>query len=78
MKLNEFPEAVERLDDLIRRKQTCTPEKLAEKFGVSLGTINNLIKIMRNRGFPILYCRDRQTYYYEYEIEVVIFRVKTK
>ena len=78
MKLNEFPEAVERLDDLIRRKQTSTPEKLAEKFGVSLGTINNLIKIMRNKGFPIAYCRKRQTYYYEYEIEVVIFRVKPK
>ena len=78
MNYDEKNEALQRLHNLIKRKGTGTPEELAEKFGVSLGTINNLIKIMRNKGFPIAYCRERQTYYYEYEVEVIIFRVKPK
>jgi DeoR/GlpR family transcriptional regulator of sugar metabolism len=71
-------EALERLHELIRRKGTGTPEQLAERFKVSVGTIHNLIKILRNKGLPVLYCRDRQTYYYEYEVDVFLFVVKAK
>ena len=47
-------------------------------FNVSLGMINNFIKILRDRGLPVLYCRERQTYYYEYGVEVYLFVVKAK
>ena len=78
MTLDEQEDAILRLNDLIRRKQTGTPEKLAEKFGVSDRTMDNLIKTMKNKGFPIAYCRNRQTYHYKYEIEVIAFQVKPK
>jgi hypothetical protein len=71
-------EALERLHELIRRKATGTPEQLADKFNVSLGTIHNFIKTLRNKGLPIAYCRDRQTYYYEFEVDVFLFVVKAK
>ena len=50
MTFNEQMEVLERLHLLIKRKATGTPEQLAEKFNVSLGTINNLIKILRDKG----------------------------
>ena len=78
MTFMEQIEALERLHELIKRKATGTPEQLSERFGVSIGTINNFIKTLRNKNLPIVYCRDRQTYYYEYEIEFVVFQIKTK
>jgi predicted DNA-binding transcriptional regulator YafY len=74
----EHIQAFDRLHDLIRRRATGTPTQLAVKFKVSVGTIKNMITILRNEGFPIAYSREDETYYYEYEIEVVIFRVKSK
>jgi predicted DNA-binding transcriptional regulator YafY len=71
-------EVLERLHLLIKRKATGTPEQLASRFNVSLGTIYNLIKILRNRNLPIAFCRERQTYYYEYDVEITIFHIKTK
>ena len=78
MTFTEHIFALERLHNLIRLKGTGTPEQLAKRFDVSLGTINNFIKILRDRGLPVLYCRERQTYYYEYEVEVYLFVVKAK
>jgi hypothetical protein len=74
----EQVDALERLHNLIRLKATGTPEQLAERFNVSLGTINNWLKILRRKDLPVLYCRFRETYYYEYEVEVFLFVVKTK
>ncbi len=78
MTFMEQIEALERLHELIKRKATGTPEQLAEKFDVSLGTIHNFIKTLRSKDLPIAYCRERQTYYYEYEVEVIVFQIKTK
>ena len=73
-----YSAALERLHLLISRKATGSPEKLTAKFEVSLGTINNMIKTLRLKGLPILYDRERETYYYEYEMEIIIFSVKPK
>jgi hypothetical protein len=78
MTFMEHVAALERLHELIRLKATGTPEQLASRFGVSLGTINNLLKILRGKGLPVLYCRFRETYYYEFEVEVFLFVVKSK
>jgi predicted DNA-binding transcriptional regulator YafY len=74
----EHIQAFDRLHDLIRRGATGTPAQLAAKFNVSVGTIKNMITTLRDEGFPIAYSREDETYYYEYEIEVVIFRIKSK
>ena len=78
MTYDEYNFALERLNDLIRRKATGTPEQLAEKFDVSVGTIKNLLNILKNRDAPVRYCREKQTYYYEFEVEVRVFSVNAK
>ena len=78
MNYDEKNEALQRLHNLIKRKGTGTPEELAEKFDVSVGTIKNLLKVLKDKDFPIAYCRDRKTYYYEYEIELIVFKAEPK
>ncbi|MEN9611834.1 MAG: hypothetical protein RLZZ628_2648 [Bacteroidota bacterium] len=78
MSFMEQIEALERLHHLIKRKATGTPEQLAARFQVSIGTIKNLIKILKHKDLPIAYCRDTQTYYYECELEVYFFSIKIK
>jgi predicted DNA-binding transcriptional regulator YafY len=69
-------EALERLHQLIKRKATGSPNQLANKFNVSVGTIKNLLNILKNRGLPLNYCRYEQTYYYDCDVEVYFFYVK--
>ena len=76
MTFMEQIEALERLHELIKRKATGTPEQLANKFGVSVGTIKNMINTLKNKGLPVRYCRDRETYYYEHEVELWLFVIK--
>ena len=71
-------DAFDRLHDLIKRRATGTPKQLAAKFNVSIGTIKNRITTLRDKNFPIAYSREDATYYYAYEIEVVIFQIKPK
>jgi hypothetical protein len=78
MSFIEQIEALERLHYLIKRKATGTPDQLAARFKVSVGTVKNLIKILKYKDLPIGYCRDAQTYYYECELEVQFFSVKIK
>jgi hypothetical protein len=78
MKFNEENDELERLHRLIKRKATGTPEQLAEKLGVCIGTVKNRLNILKGRDAPIAYCRDRQTYYYTDEVEITFFSVKAK
>jgi len=74
----EHFDALERLHLLIKRKATGTPEHLAELFKVSVSTIKNMLRDLKDRNLPVCYCRERETYYYEYDVEVVFFKVITK
>ena len=76
MNYDETTDALDRLHNLIKRKATGTPEQMAEKLGVSIGTIKNLINILKRRKLPIKYCREKQTYYYVYEVDFRLFWVK--
>jgi DeoR/GlpR family transcriptional regulator of sugar metabolism len=78
MTFMEQIEALERLHSLIRRKATGTPEELAERFNVSVGTIKNLLRILKDKELPISYCRNKQTYYYDYDVDVRLFVIDTK
>lgn len=71
-------DALERLHLLIKLKATGTPEQLAHRFNVSVGTIKNLIKILKEKDLPVCYCRYDQTYFYDYEVEIQFFVVKLK
>ena len=71
MTFNEQLELIERMHHLIRLNATGTPEEFARKLGYSERQVFRLVNAMKGKGFPIAYCKTRQTYYYEKE---VIFR----
>jgi biotin operon repressor len=52
------------MDYLIRKKATGNQKELARKLGMSRSMVNEYIKEMKELGFPIGYCRKRNTYYY--------------
>jgi transcription initiation factor IIE alpha subunit len=78
MSFTEQLEALERLHLLIKRKGTGTPKELAQLFKVSYSTIKSLLRILKEKGLPICYCRSQRTYYYDYEVEVYFFMVRPK
>jgi Predicted transcriptional regulator len=60
-----------RIDYLISRKSTGSPESLADRLEVSRASIFRYINELKNLGAPINYCKDRGTYYYSepYQLE---------
>jgi predicted DNA-binding transcriptional regulator YafY len=58
---------LERIDGLIRRKQTGTPKELADKLGIAERTLFRMISQMRDLGYPIRYSQRRHTYVYDGE-----------
>ncbi len=72
MKLIEKIRRIERVNALIRRKATGCPTNLARKLEVSERCVYRVIDDMKTMGFPIKYCRLRETYYYTKNIEVNI------
>ena len=64
MKLLEQLRMLERLDQLIRMKATGTPKQLARRLDISERQVYRLIHEMKESGFPIDYCKERQSYYY--------------
>lgn len=64
MRLDEKLKQLRRLDDLIRRKATGTPDQLATKLEVSRRTVFRLIEYLKMFGAPIAYCGYKQRYYY--------------
>jgi predicted DNA-binding transcriptional regulator YafY len=78
MTLIEQIKMLERLHALIQRKATGTPTQLAAKFEVTERTVRNGIFFLKNQDLPIQYCRERQTYFYECEVEGAIFSLKRR
>jgi DNA-binding IclR family transcriptional regulator len=71
MSLKRYLEKLRYIDSLIRKKSTGNQKMLAVKTGLSPSSLNNYLNEMKQAGFPIRYCRKRQTYYYEKEGEMV-------
>jgi len=61
----EIFQRIKRIDSLIQRKSTGTPSELANKIGMSKGTVYEYLNMMRELGAPIRYCPHRCTYYYD-------------
>jgi len=56
-----------RIDQLIRIKGTGTPAELADKIGISERSTYEYIRLMKDFGAPVLYSRERKSYYYQEE-----------
>ena len=67
----------ERLDKLIRRRSTGSPDDLAKKFNTSKSTISRMIKEMQLIGCPIYFCRVSNSYCYEYKGKLILGFVAT-
>ena len=68
-KFFEILELIDRLDGLIRRKATGKPSQLARRLNVCERKVYQLIDMLRNLGAPVAYCSQRESYYYEIDVE---------
>ncbi len=64
MKLIEQIERINRLHELITHRRTGRPQDLAKRLGLSTSMIYKVIEELKNKGVPIEYSRQLQTYYY--------------
>lgn len=56
-----------RMNELIRRKATGTPEEFASKMNMSRSALMRELSELKNLNAPIQFDHDRQTYYYNEE-----------
>ncbi|HXD76367.1 MAG TPA: hypothetical protein VN616_01095 [Puia sp.] len=63
---------LDRIDQLIRIKGTGTPAQLAGKLGLSERSTYEYIRLMKDFGAPVVYSRDRQSYYYLHEGRFIV------
>jgi hypothetical protein len=62
---------LQRLAHLIQRKSTGSPQQLADKLGVSVRTVDNLLNVLRNfTDVEIEYCRERCSYYFARPVKI--------
>ena len=73
MSLRKYLNRIERLDALIRRKSTGTPEELAEKLDISERWLYKFLNEMKEEfDCPITYDHHRQSYIYEKNGKLVL------
>ena len=68
----EIFERLNHIDQLIRVKGTGTPSQLAEKIGMSERSMYEYIRLMKEFGAPVVYSRERQSYYYLHEGSFIV------
>jgi predicted DNA-binding transcriptional regulator YafY len=61
----EIFQRLSHIDRLIRIKGTGTPSELAGKIGISERSTYEYIRLMKDFGAPVLYSRQRKSYYYK-------------
>jgi hypothetical protein len=55
---------LQRMDDLIARRATGTPEAFAQRMHLCRSELMNCLNELRQLGTPVAYCRRRRSYYY--------------
>jgi predicted DNA-binding transcriptional regulator YafY len=70
MSLLKYIDRLKRMDDLIRRKATGTPEEFSQKLNVSRSQLLQDLKELKELGAPVDFCRLTQSYYYTRECHV--------
>lgn len=69
MKLLDKIQQIERLDELIRRKSTGSPQELANKLNISKRAVFRLMELMKNLDAQIYFCRERNSYCYKKDVK---------
>ncbi|MFC5284504.1 hypothetical protein [Pedobacter alpinus] len=54
---------IEQVDFLISSKSTGKPKEFAKKIGLSERSLYDTINLMKKLGAPILYCKQKKTYF---------------
>ena len=68
MPIIKYIDRLKRMDDLIRRRATGTPEQFAEKMGMDRSTLMRYLSELRKLDAPIYFDPVKQSYYYQEEI----------
>lgn len=55
---------IKRLDYLINQKATGSPKALAQKLEISVSSVYRHINTLKALGAPVVYCQNRQSFYY--------------
>jgi biotin operon repressor len=63
---------IKRLDQLIVRCATGSPDELCVKLDISRRTLFRLISFLRDQGIPIDYSKTRKTYFYYNTGELIV------
>jgi hypothetical protein len=69
---------IKRIDELIQRKSTGTPEEFASRMNLCRSALMEYLREMKELGAPIAYCKRRQSYYYEEEKQLFIGFTKNR
>jgi predicted DNA-binding transcriptional regulator YafY len=72
MSILKYVDRLKRMDDLIRRKATGTPEQFAEMLQISPSQLYSDLKEMRQMGAPIQYSETRKSYVYEKSCKLIL------
>lgn len=60
----KYVSRLQRMDDLIARRASGSPEAFAQRMGLCRSELMNCLDELRQLGAEIAYCRSRQSYYY--------------
>jgi len=71
MSVHRYFKKIQLIDSFIRRKATGNQKQFAEKIFMSRSMLNEYLKEMKELGFPIRYCKQKKSYYYEAEGSMV-------
>ncbi|MEM9025059.1 MAG: hypothetical protein AAGB22_15035 [Bacteroidota bacterium] len=72
MALMTYLDRLQKADRMIRMKATGTPRQLAKSLGIAPSSLFELIRLMKDLGGPIYYCRHRQSYCYRDAVRLEI------
>ena len=63
---------IRRLDLLIRKKGTGSPQQLAKRLNISRASLFNYIKLLKELGAPIKYSNCRNSYVYAEDFMLIL------
>jgi predicted DNA-binding transcriptional regulator YafY len=72
MSLLKYLERLKRIDDLIRRKVTGSPNEFAIKLEISRSQLLNDLKELKELGAPISYSSTYRSYYYTQKCHFIL------
>ena len=72
MNIIRYLDRLKRMDDLIRRKATGTPEEFAVKMGLSRIALLKYIRLLKEMNAPVVFNHDRGSYCYLFPCQLKI------